>query len=112
MSSIDRDKPVMEEMPSAYRRWRNWRLRQFTDALERQLIVALVGPVTGRDVLDTGCGDGELAVAVTNAGTGCPAELLSGADRLLSGRLLFGGAFPALLASRPATESDETRRFA
>lgn len=50
----------MEELPSAYRRWRDSRLGQVTDALERQLILTLVGPATGLDVLDVGCGDGGL----------------------------------------------------
>jgi len=68
VSSTDHDKPVMEELPSAYRRWRDTRLGQITDALERRLILNLIGAVTELDVLDVGCGDGELAVALFEAG--------------------------------------------
>lgn len=54
--------------PLSYGRWRQSRLGRITDTLERDLILALVGPVTGRKVLDIGCGDGNLSLALVQAG--------------------------------------------
>jgi SAM-dependent methyltransferase len=54
--------------PSSYGRWRQSRLGRITDTLERNLILALVGPVTGRKILDVGCGDGDLILALAQAG--------------------------------------------
>jgi len=55
-------------LSSAYDRWRDSQLGRITDALERDLILALVGPVDERRVLDVGCGDGDLALALVQAG--------------------------------------------
>jgi SAM-dependent methyltransferase len=55
-------------LPDAYRRWRSSRLGQITDALEERLIVELVGPPLGRRILDVGCGDAALAVALAKRG--------------------------------------------
>jgi ubiquinone/menaquinone biosynthesis C-methylase UbiE len=55
-------------LPGAYGQWRNSRLGRITDALEQQLMFAMIGPLTGLRVLDVGCGDGDLAVALLRAG--------------------------------------------
>jgi len=52
------------DLPDAYRRWRSSRLGQITDALEERLILHLVGPPSGLRILDVGCGDAALAVAL------------------------------------------------
>ncbi len=54
--------------PEAYARWRGRELGTITEALERRLILDLVGAVEGRRILDVGCGDGELAVALSGRG--------------------------------------------
>lgn len=51
-------------LADAYARWRNSSLGRITDALEQRLLLDLIGDVRGRTVLDVGCGDGELAVAL------------------------------------------------
>jgi ubiquinone biosynthesis O-methyltransferase len=48
--------------PKDYVRWRASAIGAITEHLERQLILELVGDVTGCRVLDVGCGDGELAI--------------------------------------------------
>ena len=53
----------LAELPAAYARWRRSRLGRVTDALERDLILELAGPLGGSSVLDVGCGDGDLATA-------------------------------------------------
>lgn len=50
-----------DELAVSYARWRSRRLGRITDALERQLLFELVGPVEGKTLLDVGCGDGALA---------------------------------------------------
>ena len=50
----------LAELPSAYEKWRGSALGRTTDALERELILDLIGNVAGLTVLDVGCGDGEL----------------------------------------------------
>jgi ubiquinone/menaquinone biosynthesis C-methylase UbiE len=72
-----RDEPTdaVANLPDAYRRWRASRLGQITDALEEQLILELVGPPAGLRILDVGCGDAALAVALAQRGA-----LVTGAD--------------------------------
>ncbi|MFQ5953508.1 MAG: class I SAM-dependent methyltransferase [Kiloniellales bacterium] len=48
--------------PGRYTEWRASKVGAITDRLERQLILDLVGDVSGRTILDMGCGDGQLAV--------------------------------------------------
>lgn len=54
--------------PEAYARWRASEVGAITERLERRLILDLVGDVRGRSVLDVGCGDGDLAVALSKRG--------------------------------------------
>jgi ubiquinone biosynthesis O-methyltransferase len=51
-----------------YARWRASEIGATTERLERRLILELVGDVGGRKVLDVGCGDGELALALVKRG--------------------------------------------
>ena len=55
------DECLVEALPESYERWRRSRLGRITDALEERLILDLLGPVDGLDVLDLGCGDGDMA---------------------------------------------------
>ena len=54
--------------PNVYARWRASEIGAITERLERQLILELVGDVSGCRVLDVGCGDGEFAVELTKRG--------------------------------------------
>ena len=82
-----------EELINSYARWRSSRLGQITDALERQLLFELVGPVVGKTLLDVGCGDGELASELARRGaivTGLdadPAMIAAASDAMM--RLQF-----------------------
>jgi ubiquinone biosynthesis O-methyltransferase len=54
--------------PDVYARWRASEIGAITDRLEGQLILELVGDVSGCRVLDAGCGDGEFAVELKKRG--------------------------------------------
>jgi len=54
--------------PDAYTRWRNSDLGSTTERLEQDLILKLVGEIADCRVLDIGCGDGNLAVALARRG--------------------------------------------
>ena len=54
--------------PDVYAAWRSSEIGEMTEHLERQLILELIGDANGRNVLDVGCGDGDLAVALWRRG--------------------------------------------
>jgi ubiquinone/menaquinone biosynthesis C-methylase UbiE len=54
--------------PEVYKRWRDSEVGAITEKLEYELILRLVGDVSGARVLDIGCGDGLLAVLLGNRG--------------------------------------------
>jgi SAM-dependent methyltransferase len=54
--------------PEGYARWRGSTLGAITEELERGLVLELVGDVSGKRVLEIGCGDGALAVELTRRG--------------------------------------------
>jgi ubiquinone biosynthesis O-methyltransferase len=56
------------DLPSSYVKWRASRLGRTTDALEHNLILRLIGPLAGLQVLDVGCGDGQLAASLARVG--------------------------------------------
>jgi 2-polyprenyl-3-methyl-5-hydroxy-6-metoxy-1,4-benzoquinol methylase len=77
------------QLPSSYVRWRNSRLGRATDAVEQDLILSLTGPVAGLNVLDAGCGDGQLALLLARAGANVSAidpdpRMLEAANRNFS----------------------------
>ena len=51
-----------------YARWRSSRVGQVTDRLEQALLADLLGPVSGRMLLDVGCGDGAMASRLARQG--------------------------------------------
>ncbi len=61
--------------PEAYVRWRTSRAGAITERVERRLILELIGDVSGKIVLDVGCGDGDLAVDLSKHGA-----IVSGID--------------------------------
>jgi len=54
--------------PADYARWRNSRLGALTERIEQQTILNLAGNLTGRRVLDLGCGDGAYSVSASRSG--------------------------------------------
>ena len=54
--------------PDVYAQWRASGIGAITEQLQRRLILTLVGDISGRDVLDVGCGDGDLAVELSRRG--------------------------------------------
>jgi 2-polyprenyl-3-methyl-5-hydroxy-6-metoxy-1,4-benzoquinol methylase len=60
--------PAGQFGPDAYTDWRATGLGAISEAIERRLILRLAGEVNGCDVLDVGCGDGALALAVWRGG--------------------------------------------
>jgi SAM-dependent methyltransferase len=54
--------------PDVYAAWRSSEIGEVTERFERQLILELIGKVNDRSVLDIGCGDGDLAVALWQQG--------------------------------------------
>ncbi|HVC61050.1 MAG TPA: class I SAM-dependent methyltransferase [Acetobacteraceae bacterium] len=54
--------------PEVYARWRASELGALTERIERKLVLDLVGDAGGRSILDLGCGDGDLAIALCRRG--------------------------------------------
>lgn len=65
-SSISCPLPGLD--PKGYARWRGSTLGAITERLEQDLVLELVGDVTGKRVLEIGCGDGTLAVELARRG--------------------------------------------
>src|SRR6187401_1631931 len=59
---------IPASLPDAYWEWRAGRLGRITDALEEKLILYAVGPPSALRILDAGCGDAVLAVALAQRG--------------------------------------------
>lgn len=59
---------IPEMGPEAYARWRASEIGAITERLERRLILDLARDVSGRKVLDVGCGDGTLALELARRG--------------------------------------------
>jgi SAM-dependent methyltransferase len=89
---------ALPRLPDAYRRWRASRLGRITDGVEEALILELVGPPAGLRILDVGCGDAALVVALAQRGA-----LVTGVDVDLSvlsaghARAAASGVAPALM---------------
>jgi SAM-dependent methyltransferase len=65
----DRSAPVLPDLgPDVYARWRASGIGAITEQLQRRLILTLLGDIRGRNVLDIGCGDGDLAVELWRRG--------------------------------------------
>lgn len=54
--------------PDVYAKWRASGIGAITEQLQRRLILTLLGDIRGRNVLDVGCGDGDLAVELWRRG--------------------------------------------
>jgi ubiquinone biosynthesis O-methyltransferase len=60
--------PIPDLGPEVYARWRASGIGATTERLEGQLILELIGDVSGCRVLDIGCGDGEFALELMKRG--------------------------------------------
>ena len=94
----DEPTSALVRLPDAYRRWRASRLGRITDGVEEAVILELVGPPAGLRILDVGCGDAALVVALAQRGA-----LVTGVDvdpSVLSAgraRAAASGVAPALM---------------
>ncbi len=80
----------MTVTPLDYTRWRASELGVITEALEREAVLDLAGPLAGLDLLDVGCGDGTYAITAVKAGArvsavDASAEAIDAAGRRASG---------------------------
>jgi 2-polyprenyl-3-methyl-5-hydroxy-6-metoxy-1,4-benzoquinol methylase len=62
------DSPATRVGPAAYASWRASTLGAVTEQLERRLLLRLVGDLADQRVLDAGCGDGTLSLAMARLG--------------------------------------------
>lgn len=68
MSTPETACAVSDLGPQVHTRWRASRIGATTERLERELILELVGDVSGCRILDIGCGGGEFAVELWKRG--------------------------------------------
>jgi ubiquinone biosynthesis O-methyltransferase len=64
----ERFSAVPDLAPEVYAQWRASEIGATTERLESQLVLELIGDVSGRRVLDVGCGDGKFALELTKRG--------------------------------------------
>jgi ubiquinone/menaquinone biosynthesis C-methylase UbiE len=60
--------PLPDLGPDVYAKWRASSTGAITEQLQRRLILSLLGDVGGREVLDIGCGDDDLAIELRRRG--------------------------------------------
>ncbi|MCB1547943.1 MAG: class I SAM-dependent methyltransferase [Hyphomicrobiaceae bacterium] len=81
---------LSELTPEVYAGWRASELGAMTEQLERRLMLESMGDVRGKDILEIGCGDGELSVRLALQGGRVAAidvseEMLAAARRRAEG---------------------------
>jgi ubiquinone biosynthesis O-methyltransferase len=54
--------------PDTYARWRASEIGRITERLERSAMLGLIGDVSGKQILDIGCGDGDFAIELARRG--------------------------------------------
>ncbi len=87
-----------EALTASYARWRSKQLAHITDALEQQLLLAMLAPVTGKRLLDVGWGDGALASDLAQRGA-----IVTGLDadaRAIAAARTRGARVPRLLVGQ------------
>jgi SAM-dependent methyltransferase len=62
------DRQTGESLTESYARWRASDLGRITDSLEQQLLLELLGPVSGQSLLDVGCGDAAFSSQLARRG--------------------------------------------
>jgi ubiquinone biosynthesis O-methyltransferase len=77
--------PLPNLGPEVYAQWRASGIGSITEQLQRRLILSLLGNIKGREILDVGCGDGDLAIELRRRGaivTGidASAEMIAAAE--------------------------------
>jgi len=64
--NVGRQESVIE--PADYGRWRDSRLGSLTESIEQRAVLGFCGNLSGRRVLDLGCGDGNYALRASEDG--------------------------------------------